>query len=62
MKQLIHTHRAELEEHTNLNLDSIGKIVYLHDFDREVQYDAPPLHTPLQDDGTHGRADDECLT
>ncbi|KAJ4147980.1 hypothetical protein LMH87_002471 [Akanthomyces muscarius] len=37
MKQLIANHKKELTEHTNLDLEAIQKVTYLHDFDREVQ-------------------------
>ncbi|KAK5993422.1 Monoacylglycerol lipase [Cladobotryum mycophilum] len=37
MKQLVETHRKELKQFTNLDLDSIDKITYLFEFDREVQ-------------------------
>lgn len=38
MKQLITTHKSELETYTDLDLTAIDRITYLHDFDREVQY------------------------
>jgi hypothetical protein len=38
MKQLIALHRKELEEFSNLDLDAVMKITYLHEFDREIQY------------------------
>ncbi|TQV93568.1 hypothetical protein V2A60_010035 [Cordyceps javanica] len=37
MKQLIVTHKEEIKEHTNLDLEAIERVTYLHDFDREVQ-------------------------
>ncbi|EJP68519.1 hypothetical protein MY5147_002777 [Beauveria neobassiana] len=37
MKQLIANHKEEIKKHTNLDLEAIKRITYLHDFDREVQ-------------------------
>ncbi|KAK4147091.1 Alpha/Beta hydrolase protein [Dichotomopilus funicola] len=37
MKKLIATHKDAVLTHTNLDYDSIQKVTYLHEFDREVQ-------------------------
>lgn len=37
MKRLIETHKKELQQHTDLDLESVMKITYLHEFDREIQ-------------------------
>ncbi|KAK4103815.1 AB-hydrolase YheT [Parathielavia hyrcaniae] len=37
MKKLINLHKDAVLEHTNLNLDQIQKVTFLHEFDREVQ-------------------------
>lgn len=41
MKGLISTHKDALEKYTDLDLPTIEKVTYLHDFDREVQYVTP---------------------
>lgn len=38
MKSLIETHKEAIKKYTNLDLPTIEKVTYLHDFDREVQY------------------------
>jgi hypothetical protein len=37
MKKLINIHKDAVLKHTNLNLDQIQKVTFLHEFDREVQ-------------------------
>lgn len=39
MKQLIRNNEKEIKKHTNLDLEAIQNVTYLHEFDREVQYD-----------------------
>lgn len=41
MKTLIGTHKEAIQKYTNLDLPTIEKATYLHDFDREVQYVVP---------------------
>lgn len=38
MKQLIATHKKEIEMYTNLDVNAIANVTYLQEFDREVQY------------------------
>lgn len=38
MKELANTHQKELAEFTDLDLEALKNVTYLHDFDREVQY------------------------
>lgn len=38
MKAMINSHRKELEQYTDLDLDAIDKITYLREFDELVQY------------------------
>ena len=37
MRQLIKAHENELRQYTNLDISTIQKVTYLHEFDREVQ-------------------------
>lgn len=37
MRSLVADHREELAEHTNLDLETVGKVTYLYEFDTEVQ-------------------------
>lgn len=37
MKQLAAAHKKELQEYTDLDVEAIQKVTYLHDYDREVQ-------------------------
>lgn len=37
MKKLVETHKTELEKFTDLDLEDIQTITYLHEFDRKIQ-------------------------
>jgi predicted alpha/beta-fold hydrolase len=37
MKRLVERHADQIEKHTNINMDRVRKVNYLHEFDREVQ-------------------------
>lgn len=37
MKQLVETHKKELQQYTNLDFDRLKNVTYLSEFDREVQ-------------------------
>lgn len=43
MKALIANHKKELEQYTDLDMQAIENVTYLHEFDREVQYVPPQL-------------------
>ncbi|KFY77305.1 hypothetical protein V499_03288 [Pseudogymnoascus sp. VKM F-103] len=37
MKKLVERHAEQIEKHTNINMDRVRNVTYLHEFDREVQ-------------------------
>ncbi|KAG6009672.1 hypothetical protein E4U21_001736 [Claviceps maximensis] len=47
LKSLILTHKDALKKHSNLDLDAIDKVTYIHEFDREVQ--CPSWGYPTED-------------
>lgn len=43
MKQLIENHKKEITEYTDLDVKAIENVTYLHEFDRQIQYDSLPM-------------------
>lgn len=37
MKELVATHKKEIEEFTNVDLAAVENVTYLYEFDRQVQ-------------------------
>ena len=37
MKSLIQTHKKEIDDFTNIDVEAVMKTTYLYEFDREIQ-------------------------